>query len=174
VDWSAFRYSAILVLGDGPTVYGQQVGQAGKLRLMHAARLYAEGLAPFLIVSGGNVHPARTTLNEAEQMKVLLMTRYGVPEHAIVMEPHARHTTTNFRNAARLMFRYGFPLGKEALVSTSSPHSSYCESDKFRQRLMDELGALPMTLGERVSEFDLEFKPLPVSLHLEALDPLDP
>jgi len=174
LDWSTYRYSAILVLGDGPTVQGQKVGQEGKLRLLHAVRLYEQGLAPFLIVSGGNVHPARTAMNEAEQMKALLMTRYGIPENAIVMEPHARHTTTNFRNAARLMFRYGFPLEKAALVSTSGPHSQYCESEEFRQRLLNELGAMPMQLGTRLSAFDLEFKPLPMSLHHDALDPLDP
>ena len=174
VDWSRHPYSAILVLGQGPSIAGQKVGNFGKLRLMHAARLYAEGKAPFLIVSGGNVHPARTPLNEAESMKSELMSRYGIPERAIIMEPHARHTTTNFRNAVRLMFRYGFPMDQAALVTSSSAHSQYCESDKFVQRLHTELGYLPMALGQRRSAFDLEFKPLLISLHQDGLDPLDP
>ncbi len=174
VDWARHPYSAILVLGEGPSVAGQKIGHFGKLRLMHAARLYAEGKAPFLIVSGGNVHPARTPLNEAESMKSELMSRYGIPERAIIMEPHARHTTTNFRNAVRLMFRYGFAMDQAALVTSSSAHSQYCESDKFIQRLHAELGYLPMTLGQRRSAFDLEFKPLLISLHQDGLDPLDP
>jgi DUF218 domain len=174
VDWSRYAYSAILVLGHGPSMAGQKLGHFGKLRLMHAAKLYAEGKAPFLIVSGGNVHPTRTPLNEAESMKSELMSRYGIPERAIIMEPHARHTTTNFRNAVRLMFRYGFPMDQDALVTSSSLHSQYCESDKFIQRLHIELGYLPITLGQRRSAFDLEFKPLLISLHQDGLDPLDP
>ena len=173
-DWSSHAFSAILVLGEGPSMAGQKMGNFGKLRLMHAARLYAEGKAPFLIVSGGNVHPARTPMNEAESMKLELISRYGIPERAIIMEPHARHTTTNFRNAVRLMFRYGFPMGKAALVTSSSSHSQYCESDKFIQRLLSELGYLPVTMGPRRSAFDLEFRPLLVSLHHDGLDPLDP
>jgi hypothetical protein len=174
VDWSGHAYSAILVPGQGPSVAGQKVGNFGKLRLMHAAKLYAAGQAPFLIVSGGNVYPARTPRNEAESMKSELMSRYGIAERAIIMEPHARHTTTNFRNAARLMFRYGFPMDQAALVTSSSAHSQYCGSDLFLRRLQTELGYLPMALGQRLSAFDLEFKPLLISLHQDGLDPLDP
>jgi uncharacterized SAM-binding protein YcdF (DUF218 family) len=33
-------------------------------------------------------------------MKRSLMADYGVPENAILIDPHARHTTTNMRNTA--------------------------------------------------------------------------
>ena len=174
VDWPSYAFSTILVLGEGPSRAGQKIGNLGKLRLMHAAKLYTEGKAPFLIVSGGNVHPARTPLNEAESMKSELISRYGIPARAIIMEPHARHTTTNFRNAVRLMFRYGFPMDKAALVTSSRSHSQYCESDQFVQRLNAELGYLPVTLSQRLSAFDLAFMPRLISLHHDGLDPLDP
>lgn len=174
VDWSDYPYTAILVLGDGPDEVGTELGSFGKLRLFHAADLYRRGLAPFLIVSGGNVHPAGTRINEAETMKSVLMERYGIPERAIIMEPHARHTTTNFRNSARLMIRYGFPVERPALVSSSRGQSAYAEGTEFRDRCLAELGYLPMTLGTRLSPFDQEFWVSPLSDHLNPADPLDP
>ncbi|WOE75197.1 YdcF family protein [Alterisphingorhabdus coralli] len=174
IDWSVFRYSAILVLGDGPDAPGQRVGSFGKIRLAHAARLYHSGLAPLLIVSGGNVHPARTPINEALEMKRVLMQRYAVPEAAIIMEPYARHTTTNFRNAARLMLRYGVPTDKLALVSTSTGHSRYAQSEEFRRRCIEELGYVPREFVERISPYDYSFRINPLSTHRDARDPLDP
>jgi uncharacterized SAM-binding protein YcdF (DUF218 family) len=40
-------------------------------------------------------------------MKHDLIARLGIPAAAILVDPHARHTTTNMRNAARLLYRYG-------------------------------------------------------------------
>ena len=72
--------------------------------------MYRQHQAPFIIVSGGRVHPYHTPYNEAFEMKKYLMDVWQIPESAIIIEPHARHTTTNFRNAARIMFRNGFPV----------------------------------------------------------------
>ena len=47
----------------------------------------------FLCVSGGFVHPIRTRFSEAIEMKHDLMTRFGIPANAIIVDPHARHTT---------------------------------------------------------------------------------
>lgn len=174
VNWADYPYSAILVLGDGPDEVGTELGSFGKLRLFHAAELYRSGLAPILIVSGGNVHPAGTHINEAETMKSVLIERYGIPERAIIMEPHARHTTTNFRNSARLMIRYGFPIDQPALVSTSRGQSAYAEGAEFRDRSLAELGYLPMTLGARLSPFDQEFWVSLLSDQINPADPLDP
>ena len=58
------------------------------------------------------------------EMKKYLMNHLKVPENAIIMEPHARHTTTNLRNGARLIYRYGIPFDKAALTSTSRGQSS--------------------------------------------------
>jgi uncharacterized SAM-binding protein YcdF (DUF218 family) len=91
---------------------------AGRLRDELAAKRFRDGKAPFLIVSGGFVHPIRTEFSEAIEMKHDLMTRFGIPADSIIVDPHARHTTTNMRNAARLMYRYGIPFDKTALVTT--------------------------------------------------------
>lgn len=174
VDFRKYRYTALLVLGDGPDTPESRLGSFGKLRVMTAARRWHQGLAPVIIVSGGNVHPANTPYNEALEMRRELIERYGVPAKAILVEPHARHTTTNFRNAARLMHRYGVPFDQDALVVTSESQSRYVEAPGFTERCLKELGYAPFVLGARVSPFDIVFRPVLTSLQLDALDPLDP
>ena len=102
------------------------------------------------------------------------MARFGIPEAAILVDPHARHTTTNLRNAARLLYRYGMPFDRKALVSTDPGQSQYIENPLFAKRCLEELGYPPVRVLARVSPFDLEFQPLKESLHSDPRDPLDP
>ena len=46
VNWSQYKYTVIVVLGSGTDRPGQAFSQWGKARV-----------APFLILSGGSVHP---------------------------------------------------------------------------------------------------------------------
>jgi hypothetical protein len=174
LDWTRYPYTVILVLGDGPDRPGQLIGTYGKLRLARAAQLYHEGLAPVLIVSGGNVHPALTPINEAVEMKRELMTRYAIPESAIIIEPHARHTTTNFRNSARLMLRYGIPMDRPAIATTSTGHSLYAGGEPFDVKAMEELGYVPRRVIKRLTPYEFAFLPDPRSTHRDNRDPLDP
>lgn len=174
IEWNAYPYSVILVLGDGPDRPDQLVGTYGKMRLARAARLYRERKAPFLVVSGGNVHPTLTPFNEAIEMKRELMQRHGIPESAIIIEPHARHTTTNFRNTARLMIRYGIPLDKLAIATTSEGHSQYAGGERLDQKAMDEISFVPRRVLRRLSPYEVEFLPEPRSTHRDNIDPLDP
>ena len=107
-------------------------------------------------------------------MKKSLMADFGVPADAILVDPHARHTTTNMRNAARLIYRYGSPYHKKALVTTDPGQSSSIESADFAQRCLRELGYEPQKVLARISKFDLEFLPLIDSLQMDPADPLDP
>jgi hypothetical protein len=174
IDWNKFPYSAIVVPGAGNDRPGVHLSPGGKLRDEIAARRFRQGKAPFLIVSGGYVHPERTEYSEAIEMKRDLMTRYGIPAEAIIVDPHARHTTTNIRNAARLIYRYGIPFDKKALVSSDPQQSDYIENALFEKRCLDELGYLPYRLVRRTSQFDLEFFPQIESLQADPTDPLDP
>jgi DUF218 domain len=174
MNWSAYPYSAILVLGDGPEIAGMNLGPFGKLRVLQAVRLFKEKKAPFIVVSGGYVHPARTSQNEAVEMKKELIKRYGIAENAIIIEPFARHTTTNLRNTSRLLSRYQFPLDKPALVTSSKFHIDYCLSEEFTKRQLEELGYLSVKWGARQSPTALAFYPLMESLFVDAMDPLDP
>ena len=174
VDWSRFPYSAIVVPGAGNDRPGVHLSPGGKLRNEIAAKRFREGKAPFLIVSGGYVHPERTEYSEAIEMKRDLMTRLKIPAEAIIVDPHARHTTTNLRNAARMIYRYGIPFDKKVLVTTDPQQSDYIENPAFEKRCLVELGYLPYRLERRTSAFDLEFVPQIESLQADPTDPLDP
>ncbi len=174
VEWNKYPYSVIVVPGAGNDRPGIRLSAGGKLRDEIAAKRFRDGKAPFLIVSGGFVHPARTEFSEAIEMKHDLIARLGVPADAIIVDPHARHTTTNMRNAARLMFRYGIPLEKKALVTSDPGQSQYIENPAFEKRCLDELGFVPHKLIARTSPFDLEFLAMLDSLHIDPMDPLDP
>ncbi len=174
IKWEQYAYSHILVPGRGPELEGVALDPYGKLHLAMAVKRFQQGLAPLLLVSGGAVHPQRTPYNEALEMKQELMNVYGIPEQAIIIEPHARHTTTNFRNAARLVYRYGIPADKKALFTTNKYQAGDVVKKAFADRCMEELGYLPYTLYEQLSPVDVEFIPRIESLHANPIDPLDP
>jgi hypothetical protein len=174
MDWAKYPYSVIVVPGAGNDLPGFRLSPEGKLRDEIAVKRFREGKAPFLLVSGGFVHPSQTEFAEAIEMKRDLMTRFGIPADAILIDPHARHTTTNMRNAARLMYRYGMPFDKKALVTTDLGQSQSIESPAFAKRCMDELGYVPQQILSRTSPFDLEFRPMLDSLQADPQDPLDP
>jgi hypothetical protein len=174
VEWGKYPYSVIVVPGAGNDRPGVRLSPGGKERDEIAAKRYRDGKAPFILVSGGFVHPSQTEYSEALEMKRDLMTRLGIPPEAILVDPHARHTTTNMRNAARIMYRYGMPFDKKAVVSTDLSQSRYNEDPGFAKRCVDELGYVPYKLLGRTSPFDLEFTPTIESLEIDPQDPLDP
>jgi hypothetical protein len=139
-----------------------------------AARRYHERKVPLIIVSGGYVHPKHSQYAEAIEMKRVLMREFGVPEDAILIDPHARHTTTNVRNAARLMFRYGVPAERPALITTQQYHLDSIAAPAFDQRNETELGYRPYVSKRRLSRFELEWTPNVLSLFADSTDPLDP
>ncbi len=173
-DWAKAPYSAILVPGAGPEDPKVALSAFGTLRLALAAERFRAGDAPFIIVSGGNVHPDRTPFNEAVEMRRALIDRFGVPAERVVLEPFARHTTTNLRNAARLLAAMKAPAGKPALIVTDRWQSGYIGSALFARRNADELGYQPGKLGARVSPTAQPFVPAAASLAVDPRDPLDP
>lgn len=174
VDWSKYAYSAILVLGAGPLDPREHISPYGRLRASYAAQLYRQGLAPFIIVSGGRVHPYHTPYCEAEEMRKYLVATCGIPAEAVIIEPQARHTTTNIRNAARIMLREGFPFNKPALLTSSASHLDYVAAEKFLQRCLRDMKIIPFKLGKRISPRVFEFWPLPNCTQLNPEEPLDP
>jgi hypothetical protein len=103
-----------------------------------------------------------------------LTEKYKIAETNILIDPQARHTTTNFRNAARLAFRYRIPSDQTALVTSSEDHIASSTSEEFRTRNLNELGYFPMEFIKGISPVAAEFKPLVASLFFDANDPLDP
>lgn len=123
-------------------------------RLEQAARDLEAGLASTIIVSGAAVHSAD---NEALLMREWLLGR-GVDADRILVEPCARHTTTNLRNAGRLVLAAG---AREALVVTSPPQSRYLAfpwRSSFHLRCLVELGYRVGEL-EAVGPMHIAFRP---------------
>lgn len=171
IKWSDYPYSFMLVLGSGPQD-SARLSRGGARRADQAARLFFERKAPLVILSGGHVHPMQTPYCEAIEMKKYLMEKHKIPEASILIEPQARHTTTNFRNAARLVFRYGIPT--KGLVTSSEAHIGLVTENGFRIRCTTELGYFPMESIKRISPISAEFRPSVASLFFDANDPLDP
>jgi hypothetical protein len=174
INWSDYPYTFILVLGSGGRDLTTKISPIGAQRTDVAAQLFLQHKAPLIMVSGGHVHPMQTPYCEAIEMKKYLMEKYKIPETNILIDPHARHTTTNFRDAARLAFRYRLPTDRTAVVTSSEDHITSCVGDEFRTRNLNELGYFPMEYIKQISATEAEFKPSVASLFFDANDPLDP
>ncbi len=99
---SGDKYAAILLLGGAtspaspPQRPHPDLGSAAD-RMWHAARLYKEGLATKIIISGGRSPglEARSDIQtEAQGMRLFLLDM-GIPDHAIMLEDQARTTREN-------------------------------------------------------------------------------
>ena len=170
--WTDYPYGLILVPGYSPEIAYEPLNPGADLRLRRGVALWKAGKAPLIVVSGASLRPIGTTITEAVEMKQRLMTRYGVPEDAILVDAVARHTTTNMRNTVRFMYRYGVPTEKPALVAGNSV--PYIASDLFRERNLRELGYMPFKPLKRPDFDTLEFLAVPEALHRDATDPMDP
>lgn len=173
-DWSRWHYSAMIVTGVGPEIDGMPLSPLGKYHVRLAAARFAKGDVPFIVLTGGRAHPRATRFAEAEQMRKALIERYGVPADAIVIEPYARHTTTNLRNAGRMLMLMGAPLVMDTLIVCNEGQSAYIESDTFTQRNAHELGYQPGKVTRRLSPTELVFVPSALSARVDPRDPLDP
>lgn len=174
IQWDKFAYSVIVVPGAGPSDPEIALSEMGRRRISLAADAYHAGKAPFILVSGGYVHPSQTRFSEAIEMKKALLKDYNVPESAILVDPHARHTTTNVRNAVREIYRYHIPMNKPALVISDLAQVDYIAGQSFADRCLKEMGYLPYQIVNRPSDTSLAFLPLAESLQQDPLDPLDP
>jgi hypothetical protein len=173
-QWNKFAYTVVVVPGAGPGDRDTPLSPSGRKRTQLAAEAYHAGEAPFILVSGGYVHPSQTRFSEALEMKKALLQDYNVPGSAILVDPHARHTTTNMRNAVREMFRYGVPMNKPALVISDAAQIGYIAAQSLADRCLKELGYVPYRIVSRPSDTSLVFLPLIESLEQDPMEPLDP
>jgi hypothetical protein len=107
-------------------------------------------------------------------MRRELIDKLGVPADAVLIEPHARHTTTNLRNAARLVYRYGIPFDKPALVTSNATQIANIKSKSFAGRCRKELGYQPAQIGKAVAARELEIHWQIDSLECDSTAALDP
>jgi DUF218 domain len=173
IDWSRYKYSLIMIPGAGPEESTVALSAEGMIRCRLAAIQYQKGLAPFIVTSGGKVHPYKTKYCEASEMKKFMVNQLHIPAAVIIIDPHARHTTTNMRNTVRLIYRYGMPFSRPAITCTTRGQSSMIETTLIA-RCMKELGEAPYRNGVRLSETEMEFYPLIEALHINPAEPMDP
>jgi hypothetical protein len=173
INWNNYTYSVIEIPGAGPEEPTVALSAESMLRCRLAAIQYKKGSAPFIVPSGGKVHPYKTKFCEALEMKKFLMAKCGIPENAIIIDPHARHTTTNMRNTVRLIYRYGMPFSKPGVTCTTKGQSNMI-STTLINRCLKELNETPYKNGIRLSETEVEFYPLPEALHINPAEPMDP
>lgn len=110
------EYAFAIVPGYTPRL-GWRAGlhPVAQARCDDALRWYERGRVANLIVSGGTVHSPD---NEAWLMREYLIAR-GFEAARLFAEPCARHTTTNLRNAGRLLL--GFGLDAALIVTSDLP-----------------------------------------------------
>ena len=173
-DWAKYKFATIVIPGNGPELTTTPISPINKMHCSIAATRFKEGWAPFIIVSGGYCYPFRGPYCEAIEMKKFLITRFGIPAAAIIIDPHARHTTTNIRNADRLIIRYGIPITKPSVFITTASQLHMAAANTFDQRNLNELGYLPYREKQQLSIHDISFYPVMESLHMDPYDPLDP
>jgi hypothetical protein len=173
INWNKYKYSVIMIPGAGSEDPKVALSAEGMLRCRLAAIQYQKGLAPFIVTSGGKVHPYKTKFCEAIEMKRFLMDKLNIPESAIIIEPHARHTTTNMRNTVRLIYRYGIPFNKPGITCTTKGQSTMIGVTLIN-RCLKELNEAPYKNGERLSETEIEFYPLIEALQINPTEPMDP
>ncbi|WP_159023090.1 YdcF family protein [Formosa sp. L2A11] len=174
IDFNKYKYTSVLVLGNGPENYRDRLSALGKLNIRLGAEKFLSGQVPLIMVSGGHAHPYRAAFAEAIEMKKELIEEYNIPEDQIIIEPYARHTTTNLRNASRLLAAYNVPMDRLSLVVTNNFHSEYVGSELFVKRCLEELGYQPAVIKKRLNKTTLEFLPRIESLQQNPLEPLDP
>ncbi len=173
-DRSDTQYDLLIVPGytpDNEDKPDATVHPIAAERLDEAIALYKQRKARIILVAGGNVHPAGTPYTEAMTMKAYLL-KQGIPERAIVVEPCARHSTTNLRNAGRFMLKYHL---RTALVVTSLDQSFYFGKgtlSTFDLRSRAQLGYVVGRL-KSASATTVEFAPSKAVLRV-GTDPLDP
>ncbi|KAK4626044.1 hypothetical protein CLAFUW4_05177 [Fulvia fulva] len=175
LDWSNYNYSAILIPGFGPEIYGVPLSFLGKTRLRIAvAEFNKGGVAPFLIPSGGNVHPNKTIYNEGLEMGRWLIDQYRMDNASIALEPNARHTTTNLRNTARTLKVLGVPTDKPVLIISDKSQRNDIASESFAARCVRELGYVTGDVGPKIGDFAVEWRPNGRNEVVDPIDPLDP
>lgn len=174
IDFSQYAFSMLVVPGIGPTDSTTMISDGSKTHADLAAARFAAKYAPIFALTGGRVHPDRTTYAEALEMKNYLMTTYAIPENVIMVDPYARHTTTNLRNVSRLAFRYGVPTTKPALVVTDYGQTLTINSDTFLTTSQTEMGLVAWREVAELSQNDTCFLPSVIVLQQNGADPLDP
>jgi uncharacterized SAM-binding protein YcdF (DUF218 family) len=114
---------AIVVLGGGtesewPPRQAVEVNSAGD-RMIHAADLYHQGMAPFIILSGGNIAWMDSIENSPASDMRQIMLKLDVPDSALVLQTKSQNTREDALYSAELLKERGFT---RVILVTSAMH----------------------------------------------------
>lgn len=104
-------------------------------RTKHAAALYEQGLAPYLLCTGGYQTP-RHVKSEAQACAEILIS-VGVPQSAILMEEISQSTEENAIEAHKVMLAHNL---KTAIVTSDNYHL-------LRSEILFHAQGIPITLS---------------------------
>jgi uncharacterized SAM-binding protein YcdF (DUF218 family) len=125
------KSDAIVVLGAGLTQEGYPCLEE---RVRHAADLYKQGIAPFVVFTGGKI-PVDYEV-EAKVMKQMGLID-GIPENSLILEGDSQNTYENF-------------LFTKALLDKNNLHSIVIITDPLhepRAALLAQKDGIPYTLS---------------------------
>jgi hypothetical protein len=149
---------------------------AAQSRVALAATDMRAGCARAVLVSGGSVHPPGTPYNEALMMRERLL-ELGIPSKQILIDPHARHSTTNLRNAGRIMRSLGMTRGLivtgfDRAVMSQAFYFAHSLLSTFQLRCQQDLGYSVGELRE-IDEHHIAYTPSQEVTTPSYDDPLD-
>lgn len=146
---------AIVVLGAAQ--YNGRPSPVLRARLDHALRLYQEGYAPLLVVTGGKQPGDAYTEADAGEM---YLTAHGVPKSALLMESQSHDTWDNLkgvqgqlrqRGAKRLLIvSDGFHILRAKLMARKLGFTSYgspAKDSPIRPWTLEEMGYVVRETG---------------------------
>lgn len=87
-------------------------------RVLYGGKLYRDGKAPRIILSGGRVDWRPSSASEADDMATLLETM-GVPRSAMILDPDSLNTRENAVNTKKIMEAQDI---RQILLVTSAMH----------------------------------------------------
>ena len=130
--------SAIVVLGAG--VDGHEPSPIFEARLRHGVELYRQGLAPYLLLTGGLGTEKKAA--ESEVGKTYAMAA-GVPESAILIETVSETTFQNLQETDRLLDENG--LDRKIILVSDPYHLQRAVVMAKRLKLEPQVSATPTT-----------------------------
>lgn len=117
------RADAIVVLGGGTRAHDYprtsgEVNEAGD-RLLYAARLYRQGVAPYLLLSGGRAGIVEAASVPGAETMAGILVEMGVPRESLWLEPVSRNTHENAVETAAMLRDKGM---ERIVLVTSASH----------------------------------------------------
>jgi len=135
------KADCILVLGAAE--YAGRPSPVYRARLDHAHELFQQGMAPFIIASGGSGNDPK--YSEGQVGRDYLLAK-GIPEGDLIAETQADNTDESTRRAAVIMRRNGF---ESVLLVSDAYHMFRAKRMMQRQRFTAYISPRPESVPKK-------------------------